>query len=98
MYSSQYYAEKRAKLHQKIQRNLQKLSNIAYEFVLENDDIKERMKELEIQEAESRRMDEEAKKKEADKKQEPEIKPVSEFNKEAEAKVEGKSQNQKNKK
>lgn len=93
-----YYAEKRAKLHQKIQRNLQKLSNIAYEFVLENDDIKERMKELEIQEAESRRMDEEAKGKEEAKKQEPEIKPEVEIKKESEAKVEGKNQNQKIKK
>jgi uncharacterized membrane protein len=68
-YDPTFFAHKRAKLQRKIQSNLRKLSDMAYYFVEENNDIKERLKELEAQEAEAKRQDEEIKKKEAGKPQ-----------------------------
>lgn len=73
-YDPIFFAQKRAKLQRKIQSNLRKLSDMAYYFVEENNDIKERLKELEAQETEAKRQDEEIKNKKEEKTPAPETK------------------------
>lgn len=73
-YNPIFFAEKRKKLQRKIQSNLRKLSDMAYYFVEENNDIRERVKELDAQEAEAKFQDEESKKQESVKPQDPETK------------------------
>ena len=57
MYSQQYYAEKKQKIEQRRQVNLQRYINFTFDFTNEAGELNNQMKEIEQQEAESRVMD-----------------------------------------
>ena len=60
-FNKDYYLNLRQKLQAKEQRNVQKLMQIAFEFVREQEDIVERSKELQIREIESKKAEEKKK-------------------------------------
>lgn len=62
-YDPKYFAEKRAKLQVKLTKNLKKLAAMAYEYVEENNDIRERLDELGRQEEEYKKQAKESEKK-----------------------------------
>lgn len=53
MYNKGFYEDKRAKLQKQSQQILQRLVNVAFDFVSENNDLQERINELNAQEQES---------------------------------------------
>ena len=53
MYNKQFYQDKRAKLQAQNQQVLQRLVNSAFDFVNGNNDLQERINELNAQEQES---------------------------------------------
>ena len=61
MFNKDYYLNLRQKLQAKEQRNVQKLMQIAFEFVREQEDIVERSKELQIREIENKKAEEKKK-------------------------------------
>lgn len=54
MYSQQYYAEKKQKIEQRRQVNLQRYINFTFDFTNEASELNNQMKEIEQQEAESK--------------------------------------------
>jgi len=54
MYSQQYYAEKKQKIEQRRQVNLQRYINFTFDFTNEAGELNNQMKEIEQQEAESK--------------------------------------------
>lgn len=57
MFDKNYYANRRNKLGQKQQQNLQKLNNAAYEYVNTQSDLAEQVQELTQREAESKKVE-----------------------------------------
>jgi uncharacterized protein (DUF342 family) len=74
MFNQNYYQAKKQELINKSSRNLQRLANAAIDFAMENQDIEERLKELEEQVAQFQieQAEVEAKQKQEIKKQEEE--------------------------
>ena len=68
MFDSVYYTNRRTKLGQRQQQNLQKLNNAAYDYVNAQNDLAEQMNELDAREKESESKKEKKEEKKVEKK------------------------------